>query len=184
MIAMSHPKPVVDCEDLVLRRWRPREDFQVLFQLIEESLDHLRPWMPWVTGHSLRATADFLDRCEPEGKTGQAYHYAISHEGKLVGSCSLFRISDARGREMGCWLHPAATGRGLATRAAAAMSEEAFTLPGVEFVQIVHDLANSASEAVPRRLGFTQVGYKPGEQPLAPSESGMDTVWRLYPAGR
>ncbi|MGW4560924.1 GNAT family N-acetyltransferase [Streptomyces sp. NPDC004561] len=183
MIAVCRPKPVIDCEDFVLRRWRPQEDFQTLFQLIEESLHHLLPWMPWVAGHSQQATSDFLDRCDPDWRTGQAYHYAISDEGKLVGNCSLFRIADTRGREMGYWLHPAATGRGLATRAAAAMTKEAFALPGVEYVQIVHDLANTASETVPRRLGFTQVGYKPGEQPLASSESGTDAVWQLYATG-
>ncbi|WP_326769621.1 GNAT family N-acetyltransferase [Streptomyces sp. NBC_01591] len=42
-----------------------------------------------------------------------------------------------------------ATGRGVATRAARALVELAFRLPGVDYVEVVHDPANTASRAVP-----------------------------------
>lgn len=176
---MDRPRHLIDCAGFTLRRWQPEEDFELLFQLIEESLDHLRPWMPWAADHSRQATAAFLAGCEPAWRSGQEYNWAISVDGRPRGSCSLFRTDDDRGREMGYWLHPNATGCGLATRAATAMTGEAFALPHVEYVQIVHDLANAASGAVPRRLGFALVGHRPARPPLAPAESGTDAVWHL-----
>ncbi|MFG3280411.1 GNAT family N-acetyltransferase [Streptomyces sp. NPDC048111] len=80
---------------------------------------------------------------------------------------------------LGYWLHPAATGQGIATRATAAMVSEAFTLPDVAYLEIAHDAANASSGAVPRRLGFAEVRREQVTPPAAPSDSGIDVVWRL-----
>jgi len=80
--------------------------------------------------------------------------------------------------EVGYWLHPAHTGRGLATAAAAEVVEFAFALDGVRRVQIRHDAANTASGGVPRRLGFTEVGRRtPPREPAFGSRAGVDVVW-------
>lgn len=60
-----------------------------------------------------------------------------------------------------------------------ALAEQAFTLPGVTYVEIVHDAANAASGAVARRAGFRRVGRVTAHPPSAPGESGVDLVWRL-----
>ncbi|MFJ2866604.1 GNAT family N-acetyltransferase [Kitasatospora sp. NPDC087314] len=82
------------------------------------------------------------------------------------------------GREIGYWLHPTATGRGVAARAARALVEQAFLLPGVDYVEVVHDPANLASGAVPARLGFTEHLRRRSER-LAPADTGEDLIWRL-----
>ena len=64
------------------------------------------------------------------------------------------------GLEIGYWVHHAYTRRGLATAAAAALVEQAFRLPGVDRLEIVHDELNVASGGVPRKLGFTEVGRR------------------------
>ncbi|WP_326822854.1 GNAT family N-acetyltransferase [Streptosporangium sp. NBC_01756] len=172
------PQSVIDRGEVTLRRWQ-QEDFEVLFQLIEESLEHLRPWMPWVAGHSRQATADFLACCGPQWDSGEAYNYAIAYRSAIVGSCSVFGSADSGGREIGYWLHPTATGCGLATLAATLLAEQAFILPSVAYVEIVHDVANAASGAVARRAGFVEVRRQDARLPLAPRESGTDMVWRL-----
>ncbi|MEU8699953.1 GNAT family N-acetyltransferase [Streptomyces sp. NPDC048680] len=48
------------------------------------------------------------------------YNYAITKDGALVGMCQTYRGAEPNGRLMGYWLHPAATGQGIATRATAA----------------------------------------------------------------
>lgn len=50
MVAMERPSRFIACGDFELRRWRGRCDVAAAFRLIEESSDHLRPWMPWVAG--------------------------------------------------------------------------------------------------------------------------------------
>ncbi|WP_405020892.1 GNAT family N-acetyltransferase [Kitasatospora sp. NBC_00070] len=177
---MDIPLQVIELDELTLRRFDGAADLPELLRVIEESLEHLRPWMPWVAEHSPAKTADFLDRRAECWADGTEYTYAIVLDGAMVGICGLFRRDDtpADGREIGYWLHPAATGRGLATRTARAVTEQAFRLPGVEYVEIAHDSANRASGAVPARLGYTEHLRRPAER-LAPAETGEDTVWRL-----
>ncbi|MFF7296556.1 GNAT family N-acetyltransferase [Streptomyces sp. NPDC008265] len=177
---MDRPPHVIDLGDLILRRFARDADLPELWRVIEESSEHLRPWMAWVAGHDRAATARFLDRRHEAWEEGRDFTYAIVREGAVVGACQLFRRDGCRGEglEAGYWLHPRATGRGLATRAVRALVEEAFRLPGVEHVDIVHDLANRASGAVPERLGFSRHRRRPAER-TAPAESGEEQVWRL-----
>lgn len=176
---MEQPNETVDHQDFVLRRWRAESDFDALFRMIEESLDHLRPWMPWVALHDREHVRGFLADCEAKWRTGDAYYYAITVDDAPVGSISFYRAGEPQGRSIGYWLHPAAVGRGLATRATAAVVTAAFALPDVEYLEIVHDLANASSGAVPARLGFTEVRREQVVPPQAPGDCGTDVVWRL-----
>ncbi|GAA4832084.1 GNAT family N-acetyltransferase [Kitasatospora terrestris] len=176
---MDLPQPVIDLDDLTLRRF-DEADLPEFTRVVDESLEHLRPWMGWVPEHTPERTAQFLAGRAERWESGQAYSYAIVLDGAIVGAIELFRAEGEPecAREIGYWLHPAATGRGLVTRAARAVVGQAFRLPGVEWVEIVHDPANLASGAVPARLGFTEHLRRPSER-RAPAESGEDQVWRL-----
>ncbi len=89
------------------------------------------------------------------------------------------------GLEIGYWVARDRTGRGMATAAAAALTEAAFGLPGIERVEIVHDLNNAASGQVPRKLGYARAGTGPGRFQRAPGECGTarSGVWRARAAG-
>ncbi|MFE9401231.1 GNAT family N-acetyltransferase [Streptomyces sp. NPDC006530] len=178
---MDLPPRVMEVDDtLTLRAFAGEADLPELFRVIEESLEHLRPWLPWVGEHSLARTTRFLARRAELWASGDEYTYAIVVDGAIVGACGLFRRDENRDetREIGYWLHPSATGRGVATRTARALAEQAFRLPGVDLVEIVHDAANLASGAVPARLGFIAYERRAFE-PVAPMETGEDQVWRL-----
>ncbi|UQX04680.1 GNAT family N-acetyltransferase [Streptomyces sp. RerS4] len=177
---MDLPQQVIDLDDLTLRRFNGETDLPELLRVIEESLEHLRPWMAWVAEHSPAKTADFLVHRAERWASGEEFTYVIVLNGAIVGVCWLLRRDDNpdNGREIGYWLHPVATGRGVATRAARALVAQAFRLPGVEYVEVVHDPANRASGAVPARLGFTEHLRRPAEC-LAPAETGEDQIWRL-----
>ncbi|WP_307797644.1 GNAT family N-acetyltransferase [Streptomyces laculatispora] len=176
---MERPRPIIEFGDVTLRRWRAQDDFAAAHELIEESLDHLRPWEPWVAGHSEEHTRDFLAKSASKWANGDVYNYAITKDGALVGMCQTYRGAEPNGRLMGYWLHPAATGQGIATRATAALAAEMFTLPAVRYLEIAHDSANTSSAAVPRRLGFTEVRRERATPPAAPAGSGIEVVWRL-----
>jgi ribosomal-protein-serine acetyltransferase len=136
--------------------------------------------MPWAEGYDRAQAARFMALCDYDWDNGVAYHYAILSDGAVAGSCGLMRRVGPGGMEIGYWLHPAYTGRGLATDASAALVEQAFALPGVDHVVIVHDLANTSSSGIPRRLGFDQVERRAPTQPAsAPGEAGVELVWRL-----
>lgn len=178
----------------VLRRWRVR-DADALHRAVSESAGHLRPWLHWVNGYGPEHAAAFLADAVGRWDRGEAFDYAISdiggrHEPAVVlGAVSLSReVADSghsgheacSGTEVGYWLRPDATGRGLATHAAAAVVDAAFQLPGVCWVDIVHDRANAASSGVPRRLAFTEFARRgPAQDTLTTGEDGVDVVWRM-----
>ncbi|GAA0529781.1 putative acetyltransferase [Saccharopolyspora subtropica] len=179
-----HPADVITLESAVLRRWRP-DDAAELHRVVTDALPHLRPWMPWAADDYPPATAEhFLDLCQRNWRSGESYAYAITVDDAIVGCAALERRIGPGGLEIGYWLHPDHTGRGLATTSAAALIGQAFTLPGIDRVEIWHDAANTASQGVPQRLGFTCVERRtPPRDPTTPAEIGIDVVWRLTRPG-
>ena len=133
---------------------------EAAYTMVIESQDHLRPWMPWAQGYTRGNAADYLAACEHDWQTGAAFNYAITAGGRIVGCCGLMARITPGGLEIGYWVHAAHIRRGLATAAAAALTDAAFRLPGIDHVEIVHDELNEASGAVPRKLGFTEVGSR------------------------
>jgi ribosomal-protein-serine acetyltransferase len=166
--------------EVTLRRWRDR-DAPALHQLVAESLEHLRPWMAWVAdGYSAERAAEFVATTEEEWATGAAFNYAVFTSGRLAGAASLMARIGPGGLEIGYWLHPSFVGRGVATRAVSLLAAEAFRT-GANRVEIVTDVANFRSAAIPRRLGFFQVEHRSPQEPITPGEDGVDIVWRLTP---
>jgi ribosomal-protein-serine acetyltransferase len=85
--------------------------------------------------------------------------FGIWLDGELVGGV-LFRVMDVpQGRaEVGCWLEPAATGRGLITLASKVLIDWAIRERGVHRVEWLVSSANAPSIAVARRLGMSRDG--------------------------
>jgi RimJ/RimL family protein N-acetyltransferase len=168
---------VIEYGQVTLRRYR-EDDVDAVFRAVTESLDHLRPWMPWAADYTRQTAAEYLAKSARDWADGNEYNYAIIADGALVGSCGLMARIGPGGLEIGYWVHQAHTRRGLATAASAALVEQAFRLPGVDRVEIIHDELNVASGGVPRKLGFTEVGRQPLSE-TAPGGNGVGVVWRL-----
>jgi ribosomal-protein-serine acetyltransferase len=185
---MPRPREILTEPPVTLRRWRARASAPgepgaaELIRAVARSTDHLQPWMPWATADYGPAEAgEFLHACELEWESGEAFNYAIMAGGELAGSCGLMARVGVGGLEIGYWVHVARARRGLATAAAGALTREAFTLPGIDRVEVKHDERNVASGGVPRKLGFTEVGREPGPPELTMPDGGpiTDVVWRI-----
>ncbi|MEU6293797.1 GNAT family N-acetyltransferase [Streptomyces erythrochromogenes] len=176
---MEKPAESIRSDHVDLRRWRTG-DLDALERAIHESRDHLVPWLPWAADPGRRQTAEYLARSHEKWEAGQDFSYAITSDAEVIGSCSLMRRIGAGGLEIGYWIHPARTGRGLVTMAVAGLVDAGFRLDGIDHIEIHHDAANHASGAVARRSGFTEVERVPApEGPLTPGESGTDVIWRM-----
>jgi len=171
------PNGLIEHAPVTLRRFRA-EDVDALFGAVTESLEHLRPWMPWAADYSRASAEEYLAGSIKGWDEGTEYNYAILTGDALAGGIGLMTRCGPGGLEIGYWVHRAYTGRGLATAATAALVEEAFGLPGVDWVEIVHDELNVASGQIPRKLGFTEVERRPLDPPPA-SGTGTGVVWRL-----
>jgi ribosomal-protein-serine acetyltransferase len=173
----ARPDEVIEQGEVTLRRHRPA-DLDALLQAVADSGDHLRPWMPWAVNYDRESAARFLAKTAQDWDEGTAYNYAIITDGVLAGGCSLMARIGPGGLEIGYWVHQAYARRGLATTASAALIEQAFRLPGVARVEIVHDELNVASGGIPRKLGFTEVGRQAIDPP-SPEGTGTGVLWQL-----
>jgi ribosomal-protein-serine acetyltransferase len=162
-----------------LRRWRVA-DAELCYKLVSESIEHLKPFMPWATDeYGLADARDYVQRCEDEWASGAAFNYLVLADGTPAGSAGLMSRVGPGGLEIGYWVHRDFTGRGVATSAAAALTDAAFGLPGIDRVVIQHDMLNLASERIPVKLGYTNVGTCESRFELAPGDSGTSKVWRI-----
>ena len=179
IVPMDTPPEQLAHASITLRRWR-EADADLCLRLVTESLAHLRPWMPWATSdYGPPEATSYVQQCEKDWAAGTAFNYLILAAGQPAGSAGLMaRIGDG-GLEIGYWVHPSLTGRGVATSAAAALTEAAFTLPGIDHVEIHHDVLNLASGRVPEKLGFSPVGTVAARFGRAPGDSGTTRVWRI-----
>ena len=173
----TRPDEVIEHGEVTLRRYCP-DDLDAVLLAVTESHDHLRPWMPWAAGYNRKSAEEFLAKAALDWDEGTAYNYAITSGGTIAGGTSLMARIGPGGLEIGYWMHYAYIRRGLATAAAAALVEQAFRLPGVRRVEIVHDELNIASGKIPAKLGFTEVERRPLDPP-PPEGTGVGVVWRL-----
>lgn len=163
---------------VTLRRWA-LDEVDELYRTAADSLTHLAPWMAWAAhGYSDADARQHIEQVQADWAEGRGYGYAIRlPDGTLVGACGMTDRIGPGGMEIGYWLHPAHTGNGYVKAAAAALTAEAFRI-GADRVEIVHDVANARSGAVPRRLGFTEVARRPPQEERTSGEAGEDVVWR------
>ena len=164
---------------LVLRRWQ-REDAAILSQAIADSLEHLRPWMPWVAQEpiAMQERLEQIDRWEREWLAGGDNVMGVLLNGSVAGGCGLHRRIGPGGLEIGYWTHPSFLRQGIASTAAKLLTDAAFADPQLTRVEIHHDKANEASAGVPRKLGF-QLVREVRDERQAPGELGISCQWRL-----
>jgi ribosomal-protein-serine acetyltransferase len=177
MIRPDRPDELIERGPVTLRRYR-EDDLDAVVAAVTASGEHLRRWMPWAVNYTRQSSAEFLALAARKWEDGSEYNYAIITGGALAGGCSLMARIGPGGLEIGYWVHRAYTRRGLATAAAAALVEQAFRLPGIERVEIVHDELNVASAGVPRKLGFTEVERRSLDHPPLRG-TGVGVVWRV-----
>ena len=172
----------VTAPSLTIRRWR-LDDADELSRAVAESLDHLRPWMSWTAQEPLTADARaaLLRSFESDWESGGDVVYGAWRHDTVVGGTGYKRRPERSALEIGYWVHVDHLRQGVATEMASALTIAAFTIDGVENVEIHHDRANLASGAVPARLGFTFAGEHP-DAVQAPAEVGIDCSWLLHRA--
>jgi RimJ/RimL family protein N-acetyltransferase len=175
----ASPPEEVEAGPVLLRRLRA-EDALPLAAAVRASMDHLRPWMGWLTPDAgeVATRQAWIAEAGAMWDAGSDYVYAILvvAEAVLAGTIGLHRRVGEGGIEIGYWVSAGHTRRGYATAASAALTATALALPGVTRVEIHCDMVNAASAGVPRKLGY-RLDRTESHVPQAPAESGRRMIW-------
>lgn len=175
----SSPSETLDLGQLVLRRWR-LDDIDEQAAVVARSVAHLTPFMGWAAEADRETSREYLERCARQWEARESFQYSMRSPGDdaIVGSCGLMSRVGVGALEIGYWVAVDQVRNGFATLAAAGLTDAGFALPGIERVEIHHDLANDLSGRVPARLGFTRLRDE-AVAPTAPGETGTHVVWAL-----
>ncbi|MFC3891308.1 GNAT family N-acetyltransferase [Lentzea rhizosphaerae] len=105
--------------------------------------------------------------------------FGIWLDDKLVGGVLLRVMDVSQGMaEVGCWLEPAATGRGLITRAARILIDWVIRERGMHRVEWRVSSKNAPSIAVAQRLGMTKDGVLRSNHPYRDVRQDLE-VWSV-----
>lgn len=148
-------------ERIVLRPIRTKDAGQ-LFAAIDESRDHLGPWVAWVNDHATRSdTQDYCARCEANWllRNDLALGIFDRADGQLLGCTGLHNVNwELRAFEIGYWLRASALGSGYATEATRLLAAFALDELNAVRVELACEAANERSRRVAERSGFTFEG--------------------------
>ncbi|MFG2576033.1 GNAT family N-acetyltransferase [Streptomyces sp. NPDC048481] len=162
----------------------------------------LRPLEPWHAEEflaHLERGRDFINRYVPFGSKAtdaagarevlQRYAdmraadtgslHGLWLDGRLVGGVLFLNFDAEAGNcEVGCWLEPAGTGRGLVTRAVRVLIDFAVEQRGIQRVEWVASAGNTPSLDVARRLGMTRDGVRRQAYPYRGVRHDLE-VWSV-----
>ena len=154
------------------------DDADALAKTVRDSLEHLRPWMPWASDDQSADPAFQRDRLARVIAGNEEWQYGLfsADEARILGSFGLMTRRGPGTIEIGYFLAADAVGHGYATRAAGALTEAARRVRGVREVLIYTDEANERSAAIPRRLGY-RLDRTETRRAEAPAETDLTQVW-------
>jgi ribosomal-protein-serine acetyltransferase len=139
---------------------RPLEeaDADELHQLIERNRPRLAKWIAWAGEQTLEGTIAFIGRARAKELEDSGLSRAIVDDRRLVGVVGITVDGANHSAEIGYWLDEAASGKGTATSAVAAIVDFGFDRWQLMRVEIRADVENRPSCAVAERLGFHYEG--------------------------
>ncbi len=176
--------PELRGERIVLRPWRP-EDAEHLFSAIDESREHLRPWMPWVGDHaSVDDTRDYCARSAANWLLRSELPLGVFDltTGKILGATGFHEPNwSIPSFEIGYWLHAKAIGQGYMTEAVRLLADFAFSTLQARRLEIYCDTDNEPSRKVAERAGFVLEGRLRNTRLDAHGEPGDSFVFSLVP---
>lgn len=149
---------------LIIRK--PRDDDTVILnQVVNCSIDLLKPWMPWAMDPSIKATAQFIEQSLHAWSSPKQSIFPmvvmLKETEQLISMSGYNEKSDISVPffEIGYWVHVDYQGLGLITEAVNAITRLAFDKYHAARVQIVADPNNIKSTNVAKRCGYEKEAY-------------------------
>jgi ribosomal-protein-serine acetyltransferase len=157
------PVPGEICSDRLLLRPLQEADAEQVFAAIEESREHLAPWLTWPpTIQHPDDARDLCLRCAARWtlRADLGLGMFSLDDGRFLGGTGMHDPNwDLRSFEIGYWLRTSAVGAGYVTEAVQLQTVLAFEALNARRLEIRCDPNNLQSRHVPERLGFLLEGH-------------------------
>ncbi len=158
MIAKTYK---IETERLIIRCYKPT-DAPLLKEAIDQSLEHLLPWMPWAKNEpeTVQTKIERLRKYRGQFDLGVDYTFGIfnKEETELIGSTGLHTRLEGNAREIGYWISSRYAKQGYATETVKALVKVGFEIEELDRIEIRCAPENVASQGVPKKLGFLHEG--------------------------
>ena len=167
----------VETERLVLRCYEP-EDAALLKEAVDDSIEHLEPWMPWARfePQPLDQKVELLRAFRSRFDSDVDYIFGVfdDEETRLLGGCGLHPRGGDGSREVGYWVRADSIGQGIATEVTAVLTRVGVEQCALRRIDVQVDPENERSLRIPQKLGFKEDGVL--RRRLEPKEEGGE--WR------
>ncbi len=169
---MKNKEVMLETERLVLRNFT-ENDIEAIERIFgDEEINRFLPWFP--VKNRKEAEAFFQERYASQYAGGNGCHYAVCLKTDNI-PIGYVNVSGDDSRDFGYGLLKEFWGQGIITEAGRAALEQA-KRDGLPFVTATHDIENSKSGAVLRRLGMKYCyTYKEQWQP-----KDIPVFFRMY----
>lgn len=171
--------PIRGRDNIHLQQLLPNQA-EELFAVTDANRDRLDKWLPWVERtKDASDSKDFIRDMLSKRQTGEEYGYGIIRDGEIVGHTSLMHLADGQDAEIGYWIAESAKGEGIATDAAATLTDFAFAELQLPKIIIKADPDNHLSNRIAERLGYKLTGQVTGKD-----DGSVSNVWAMTHADR
>ncbi|QSX06680.1 GNAT family N-acetyltransferase [Sedimentibacter sp. zth1] len=151
-------KHIIDVDlELKLINLKDSEEF---YRLIDSNRIYLRKWLGWVDDtKSSKDIESFIKSCMNQYANNGEFQASIWYKGVIVGIIGLYDLNmHNKSTSIGYWLAENYQGSGIMTRACKAIIDYVFKDLELQRVEIRCADKNFKSQAIPKRLGFTEEG--------------------------
>lgn len=131
-----------------------------LYAVIDANREHLAAFLPWVKYmNALEKFQAYVDGCSQLYQQQKEVSFAIVLDGSPVGRIGLHQIDGQhKTAAIGYWIGKAAGGRGIVVQSCSQLISYGFAELLLNRIEIRAAAANSRSQAIPIKLGFTKEG--------------------------
>ena len=170
----SLPHTEIKIDDHLSLRQVKLEEAEELFNIVDRDREYLGEWLPWPKfTNTVDDQRDFIAKTIQQRINGEQYGYGIILDGCIVGHISLMHLSDGQDPEIGYWIAQNASGKGITTRAAQALTDFGFNVLGLDRIVIKADTKNTGSNRVAEKIGYKL------DRTEHDDRIGMANIWLL-----
>lgn len=136
------------------------DDAEQIFELTDQSREHLREWLPWLDQiQNVEHTKNFIKHSRDQYATHKSLNTTIVFKGEIVGVAGFNEIDwSNKMASVGYWIGKEYAGKGIITKVVKSLTDYAFLQLQLNRVEIRAAKENKKSRAIPERLGFTKEG--------------------------